>query len=282
MRKEIKTIVYDKELRVEAYCFEGMRHPFPNHFHEHYVIGLVEGGQRVLSCKNKEYTIEKGNMILFNPGDNHACTQSDSGRFDYRALNISEKVMLDFAEEVTGQRRLPAFCKNVIHDDEAACCFRLLHEMVMQKIDNLEKEERMLIFLSMLFQNYGQALEVRIAECREEIEKACAYMEQHFAEHLSLEQICHAIGLSKSTLLRAFTKSKGITPYRYLETIRINEAKKLLRQGVSPADAAIRTGFTDQSHFTNYFSSFTGLAPGGYREIFVSSNKVEKKRNEEG
>lgn len=271
MKKEIKTIVYDKELRVEAYRFEGMRHPFPNHFHEHYVIGLVEGGQRVLSCKNKEYTIEKGSMLLFNPGDNHACTQSDGGLFDYRGLNIGQEVMLDFAEEVTGRRGLPEFCENVVRNDEAACCLRLLHEMVMQEIDDLGKEETMLIFLSMLFRNNGQAFEARIPECREEIEKACAYMEQHFAEHLSLAQICHAIGLSKSTLLRAFTKSKGITPYRYLETIRINEAKKLLRQGVSPADAAIRTGFTDQSHFTNYFSSFTGLAPGGYREIFVSS-----------
>lgn len=281
MRKERKTIVYDQELRVEAYRFEGMRHPFPNHFHEHYVIGLVEGGQRVLSCKNKEYTIEKGSMILFNPGDNHACAQSDGGRFDYRGLNIGKEVMLDFAEEVSGQRRLPVFRENVVWDDEAACCLRLLHEMVMQEIDDWGKEEAMLIFLSMLFQNYGQAFEDHIPECREEIENACAYMEQHFAERLSLAQICHAIGLSKSTLLRAFTKTKGITPYRYLETIRINEAKKLLRQGVPPADAAVQTGFTDQSHFTNYFSSFTGLTPGGYREIFVSANKVDRKRNEE-
>ncbi|MCI9591965.1 MAG: AraC family transcriptional regulator, partial [Lachnospiraceae bacterium] len=73
--------------------------------------------------------------------------------------------------------------------------------------------------------------------------------------------------------IRAFTKSKGITPYRYLETIRINEAKKLLSKGVSPLDAAIRTGFSDQSHFTNYFTSFIGLAPGVYREIFFEKNK---------
>ena len=52
--------------------------PFPNHFHEHYVIGFVEDGQRVLSCRNKEYRIECGNVLLFNPGDNHACVQSDT------------------------------------------------------------------------------------------------------------------------------------------------------------------------------------------------------------
>ena len=81
----------------------------------------------------------------------------------------------------------------------------------------------------------------------------------------------------KSTLIRAFTKQKGITPYRYLENIRINEAKKLLAKGVSPVDAAIQMGFSDQSHFTNYFSRFIGLSPGAYRDIFCNKNKVGEK-----
>ena len=50
MKKETRTVVYDEELRIEAYRFEGIVQPFPNHFHEHYVIGFVEDGQRVLSC----------------------------------------------------------------------------------------------------------------------------------------------------------------------------------------------------------------------------------------
>ena len=93
-------------------------------------------------------------------------------------------------------------------------------------------------------------------------------MEVHFKERIYLDQICRCAGLSKSTLLRAFTKSKGVTPYRYLETIRINEAKKLLAEGMTPVEAAIETGFSDQSHFSNYFNQFIGLTPGIYREIF--------------
>lgn len=71
MKKEIRTVVYDDELHIEAYRFEGIVQPFPNHFHEYYVIGFIENGERVLSCKNQEYTIKKGNVLLFNPGDNH-------------------------------------------------------------------------------------------------------------------------------------------------------------------------------------------------------------------
>ena len=53
MKKEVRTVVYDDELHIEAYRFEGIVQPFPNHFHEYYVIGFMEEGERVLSCKNQ-------------------------------------------------------------------------------------------------------------------------------------------------------------------------------------------------------------------------------------
>lgn len=270
MKKEKRTVVYDDELRIEAYHFEGIVQPFPNHFHEYYVIGFVEEGQRVLSCRNKEYTLDKGSIVLFNPKDNHACIQNGEGTFDYRGFNISQSVMLDLAEEVMGKRELPGFSKNVINDEEITCYLQPLHEMIMNGTGELGKEETLLFLISSLIQSYGQPFENCIPECRREIEKACEFIEQHFTEHIYLDQICRYAGLSKSTLLRAFTKSKGVTPYCYLENIRISEAKKLLCEGVSPLDAAMQTGFSDQSHFTNYFSRFIGLAPAVYKDIFCN------------
>ncbi len=273
MKKETRTVVYDDGLRLEAYRFEGIVQPFPSHFHEHYVIGFVEKGERVLSCRDREYTIGEGSLLLFNPDDSHACVQSDGGTFDYRGFNIPKETMLDLAEEVSGKRQLPGFSENVVYDDEAACYLRLLHGMVMAENDDFGKEETLLLLISLLIQNYGQPFSDCIPECRQEIEKACEYMEQHFTERIYLDQICRYAGLSKSTLLRAFTKSKGVTPYRYLETIRINEAKRLLTEAMPPVEVALRTGFSDQSHFTNYFNQFIGLAPGTYREIFSEKNE---------
>lgn len=40
---------------------------FPNHFHEHYVIGLIERGNRHLLCKNKSYDLQSGDLMLMNP-----------------------------------------------------------------------------------------------------------------------------------------------------------------------------------------------------------------------
>lgn len=267
MQKEVRTVVYDDELRIEAYRFEGIVQPFPNHFHDYYVIGFVEDGERMLSCKGQAYTIRKGHVLLFNPGDSHACVQCDGGTLDYRGINITGEVMLDLAEEVTGKRELPGFSQNVIADEEVTCYLRVLHEQVMQGSHEFGKEEGLLLLTSRLIQEYSQPFERCIPACREEIEGVCAWMEQHYDQHVSLEQLCRYAGLSKSTLLRAFAKTKGVTPYSYLENIRIGRAKKLLEQGISPMEAALQTGFSDQSHFTNYFSRMMGLTPGSYRAL---------------
>lgn len=116
MKKEIRTVVYDDDLQIEAYRFEGIIQPFPNHFHEHYVIGFIEKGQRTLSCKNKEYSIECDNVVLFNPEDNHSCVQSDDGTFDYRGINITKDIMLDLAEEITGKRELPGVYREIFSE----------------------------------------------------------------------------------------------------------------------------------------------------------------------
>lgn len=272
MKKEIRTAVYDDELRVEAYRFEGILQPFPAHFHRHYVIGLVEGGRRVLSCKDREYVLGRGSVVLFHPGDSHGCVQCGGGAFDYRGLNIGESVMLELAYEVTGKRMLPGFSENVICDGEIACQVRLLHGMLMEETESFEREETLLFLISMLVRRFGQPFESSVLPCRREIERACAYMEEHFAERIYLDEICRYAGLGKSALLRAFTKEKGVTPYRYLENVRIGAAKKMLAEGVPPGETAMRTGFLDQSHFTNYFSRFIGLAPGSYRKMFTKKD----------
>lgn len=276
MKRESRTAVYDRALGVEAYRFRGLSRPFPNHFHEHYVIGLVEEGRRILTCRNQTYVIEPGTLLLFSPGDSHGCIEN-GGALDYRGLNLSRETVLELAEEAVGWRGLPDFAANVLLDQEAACRFQLLHERVMSGTEGLGKEEGLLQLFARLFQICGQ----RPAPFpRKAVEQACAFMERRLGQRVTLDQLCREAGLSRSALLRAFAKEKGVTPYRYLENLRISEARKLLEQGVPPAEAALRTGFSDQSHFTNCFSRFIGLSPGAYQDIFRGRGADRPNRSE--
>lgn len=231
-------------------------------------------------CRGREYTIGPGDILLFQPGDNHACEQR-SGELDYRAINISGETMQNLAQEVTGSSQLPGFSQCVIKDSELGVYLRALHQMMMEGSREFEKEENFLLMITLLLTRYGKSFADCLPKCQKEIEKTCSFIRENYARHVSLEDLCGFAGLSKSTLLRAFTREKGVTPYRYLQNIRVSEAKKLLEQGCSSIDAAMKTGFSDQSHFTKAFRMFIGLSPGSYREIFTNQKKETEEKQYE-
>lgn len=73
--KSQRIVRFDLELQLEAYYFKGLEQQSPNHFHDYYVIGLIDNGQRYLTCREVDYVINPNDLILFNPYDNHACKQ---------------------------------------------------------------------------------------------------------------------------------------------------------------------------------------------------------------
>ena len=61
-----------------------------------------------MSCGNKEYELEPGDITLFNPGQNHACLPISNLTMNYYGLNISPLVMEKLVEEITGTAYLPS------------------------------------------------------------------------------------------------------------------------------------------------------------------------------
>jgi len=276
MEQETRTVKYDTELKVEAYSFKGIMQKFPNHFHDYYVIGFIESGERCLSCKNREYTIEPGDLLLFNPHDNHTCEQINGGTLDYRCINVPPETMSKAAFEITGKEYLPYFSPAVIFHSELASLLRELHMIIMEEEKDFRKEEIFFFLLEQLIKEFSEeGIEPSLAEENRETRIICNFLEENYMKNITLDELSELTGLSKYYLLRSFTKQKGISPYRYLETIRIDRAKKLLEQGVLPIEAALQTGFADQSHFSNFFKKFIGLTPKQYMNIFTDTS-IEK------
>ncbi len=279
MEKEIRTVKYDTALKVEAYNFQGIMQKFPNHFHEYYVIGFIENGRRYLSCKNREYIVERGDLVLFNPRDNHICEPIDERPLDYRCVNIQPEVMSKAAFEITGRDCAPYFTPPAVFHSELVPLLQELHLMIMQEEKDFRKEEIFFFLLEQLIEEYTeQEIPLSQPDQSTETKAICEFLEKNYMTSITLDDLCNLTGLSKYYLLRSFTKQKGISPYSYLETIRIDRARKLLEQGMRPIDAALQTGFNDQSHFSNFFKKFIGLTPKQYGNIFQDADRLDLKK----
>lgn len=278
--QEQRHVYYDRDLDIEAYNLSGIVQKFPNHFHEYYVIGFIEGGKRHLWCKGKEYDTSAGDLILFNPRDNHYCAPVNGELLDYRAVNIKPEVMSRAVKEITGEAYMPYFTETVVYKSDIAQSVQDLYRAVLNDAPLLEKEENLFFLLDQILREYASDFEsADVLRPNRQIQSLCQYMEEHFAENVTLDDLLSMTDFGKSYLLRSFTRQTGVSPYRYLQTIRLDKAKRFLEEGIAPIDAAGMAGFSDQSHFTHFFKEFIGLTPKQYQRIFQDK---EKESNETG
>lgn len=268
MKNEKRFVKYDKELQIEAYWFQGILQKFPQHFHEYYVLGFVEkSGLRHMCYDNVDYYITAGDVLLFNPCVPHNCEPMDNDLLDLRCLNIKPEIMSQFMQELTGSEEVPLFASPVLRGDElSGSLLRELHQMIMQEREDLAKEET---FYFLLEQLVAAGISKTSIEAKAPpVRRVTEHLLGHYTEKVTLEELAAVACMNKYSLLRLFTKTEGITPYRYLETIRIGKAKELLAQDLEPAEVALMTGFSDQSHLSKFFKEVIGLTPGQYRNIF--------------
>ena len=72
-------------------------------------------------------------------------------------------------------------------------------------------------------------------------------------------------GLDRFALARHFRAGLGTSPYRYQVMRRLDRARRLLQNGASLAEAAVTSGFADQSHMTRQFKKAYGISPGRWQ-----------------
>ena len=230
--KNKRHVYYDHDLEIEAYNLSGIVQKFPNHFHDYYVIGFVEGGKRHLWCKGLEYDLTAGDLILFNPRDNHFCAPINGEILDYRAVNINMDVMQSAVREITGKDFVPHFTRNVVYQSDITQSIGDLYDAILTHAPKLKKEEAFFFLLEQILQEHAAPFdEIDISEPNQQIKTLCVYMEEHFSENITLDDLLSMTSFGKSYLLRLLQSRSGVSPYRYLQTVRLEKAKKVSGAG---------------------------------------------------
>src|SRR6267154_61937 len=95
-----------------------------------------------------------------------------------------------------------------------------------------------------------------------QLSRAIEYIRRQAARPTTISEVAASIELSDSHFRRAFKIATGLPPYRWLLSVRIGQAQKLLTEGVaSLSEIAMVTGFVDESHFSRAFKKIVGVSP---------------------
>ncbi len=102
------------------------------------------------------------------------------------------------------------------------------------------------------------------SDCSATVQAILRFVQQHYAEPITIGQLADIARLSPSRLSANFRREMGMPPYRYICQLRIRAAQHLLATGRPAAEVAAEVGFFDQSHMHRHFKRSCGLTPSHF------------------
>lgn len=249
----------------------------PRHFHEELELLVVQGSAWKFHYRGALHTVPADILTLHQPGEVHTAHFTDETSYTFRALRVHPTLLQNASTEVAGREKgLPFFPTPLVTDKHLK---RLVLDACIALEDRstsiLEQESRVLNTLAQLLIRYAEnspPLQPLGWE-RQPVKRVQDYLEDNYAENVSLEQLASIACLSPFHLSRVFRKEVGLPPHAYQIQVRVNRAKTLLSRGWSIGRVALEIGFASQSHFGLHFKQRVGVTPGQY--VQQSKNLID-------
>ncbi|MDX8047639.1 AraC family transcriptional regulator [Gracilibacillus sp. S3-1-1] len=134
---------------------------------------------------------------------------------------------------------------------------------------------QLLIVVNQLGQNASQKAVSEQYEKAQHAENIASYIQQHYHEKLSIEQIASALTISKSYVSHVFKEMTGYTVMEYVMATRLKQVKFLLEieENKSLQQIADECGFESVSHFSRFFKKHVGITAKKYRQKRLEIDK---------
>jgi len=228
----------------------------------HYMLMQIKRGMKEFDIDGKHYVAEPGSMVMFDCKRPH----------EYRALTDD----LELNWMVFDGPLCAKFYEQILLMHGGEHMFSVTDQKQVQLIFGrlLTNAE-----LSMHRTEYAMAeliysmLCLLISDntvCDTLVNKALTFMDQHFAEQLSVEDIASQLNISASCFRKYFRQQTGYSPHEYIVLRRIDHAKELLLSTDRTVNQiSFASGYNSEENFIRSFKKKVGISPSAFRKYPV-------------
>ena len=266
----------------DLWSFEGKNVPI--HWHNDLEINLIREGEAVFQVYQKSYRVRTGEGFLLNRNVPHSCSSPGNEHVRYSTILVRPDFLYgDFGSDV--ERK----CFQPFLQNSAIPCIHLTGfdengKEILQKLNQVEEafdrkrfcyelKIKGLLYEAFAMILYGHRQELtkfvpaNLQEL-ERLEKMLNYLNMHFTEVISLQDLADQVHLSREVCCRLFKKMTGKTITGYLEEYRVNKSFSLVQSGqYSMTQITEMVGFSNPSRFASAFRKRFGCNPGEYNSV---------------
>ena len=273
-RREYVTYLDDSSIRI---WYSDVPWRYEIHDHSAIEILLTLEGMVTYTIEDKVYQVRKGEILIIPQDTAHSLTMEEgSSRYLYLFEPDAIMTMRDI-------KSMAIYFNKPFHLRDGSEAHVRIRELLLRARDAYDKKELMwntvcyssiLRIYATLGQRYLSGIRPRTADNMrnmdsEVINAVMTYINNHYREELSLENVAGFAGFSRYYFSRSFKKQTGYSFKDYLCQKRLQVAMDLLiRTNRSMRDVAIESGFGSVATFNRVFRAKKGCTPTQYRAIY--------------
>lgn len=235
---------------------------------DYYLVHTVIEGTGTYRCRNKLYELHATDSFFIFPGELHAYQSDRDNPWRYRwiAFRGSKARLWLHKAGIDADRPVVRSGGDVAPLQAARAIMRRFRSG--DWTSDWEAEGWLqLAFASWARSNQpdGSPSANKSSIAAKEANRAARWLEAQMAQPISIAAMAQAFGYHRAHLTKLFRNEMGMSPIRYLQHIRIERAKLLLREPLTIEEVAASVGYADPLYFSKAFKKWTSRTPTDYR-----------------
>ena len=258
------------------------------HWHDEVEVMIINHGEVYFLTDDTKIVLKAGQGVLINQDTMHSIKPVDpDANCSLYSTVFHPSFLFSYGNTVMSGKYLtpvlssPVFRYMILDESEpvAEKVLNLINSVIavnMTKKYGFELVTKsylcqfwVLLLENVIPQNVKKSKTASLSQDEIRVKDAIRYIEEHYADHIALEDLADAISISKSECCRCFRRTLQLTPIEYLMKYRIFKAANMI-QSDDPAarsisDLAFAVGFNNASYFNKVFKQFLKCTPSEYR-----------------
>jgi AraC-like DNA-binding protein len=244
-------------------------HAYDPHRHETYAIGVTLDGAQAFRYRGEAQVSATGQIMVLHPDEQHDGHAAVPDGFSYRMMYV-DPALIRQALEHEGVHALPFVAEAVTRDSATAALLDEAFAHFPGGFDPLASDT-LLAGLADALARRGKTEPRRPgAVPHQALLRVRDFLDADYARPIESPDLERIADLDRFSLARAFRRSFGTAPHRYLVARRVTAARSLIAAGAPLAEVAGACGFADQSHLNRHFKAHFGMTPGRYARLVVA------------
>ena len=240
------------------------------HFHNHFEISIVLSGKLTVINNGDTVKTDKPCLILHRPNTFHAVIAEKGTKYDRYHIYFNNSFLIDFPVEYLSIRELfhSNFSVTELTKEDVGELMTYLN-LIFGANGNLPRQSLLLAsFLNKMTDYVGTGKTIEHNANSSYIEDVIKFISENYGEQITASSLADKFYVSSAKLNMDFKAMTSITLHKYIVTVRLINAKRMLIGGVSVLETSIACGFFNESHFIRTFKEKTGVTPSRYAKMF--------------